>query len=331
VISSRASTEIDNTSFRVLVQHFVRNYFDLVRKCEVDWRAVAAKCIITCVPYARSNGDRCLATIADYQRICEQAARAGGDVLRDWRGRFAVREKGPADLVTEADLASQEIIRQILLGAFPEHVFLAEEGFVADTNARIASQKNDLRWIVDPLDGTTNYVHGVPNYSVSIALERDGDPLVGTVYDPTTDECFSAAAGHGATCNGKALRVSEIGRLSEAMIAVSFSAKVDRGDQEIADFIEVMLQSQATRRMGSSALNLCYVAAGRFDAYWATTTKIWDIAAGALLVREAGGEITAIDGGPFNLERPQFIAAATGALHRELCGLLARTRNPITA
>lgn len=272
-----------------------------------------------------------MATIADYQRICDKAARAGGDVLRDWRGRFAVREKGPADLVTEADLASQDTIRQIVLGAFPDHGFLAEEGFVADESPRIAGQKNDLRWIVDPLDGTTNYVHGVPNYAVSIALERNGDPLVGTVYDPTADECFSAAAGHGATCNGKTLHVSDVGRLSEAMIAVSFSAKVDRGDQEIGDFIEVMLKAQATRRMGSSALNLCYVAAGRFDAYWATTTKIWDIAAGALLVREAGGQITAIDGGPLILERPQFIAAATPALHRELRELLELARSPFTA
>jgi len=284
-----------------------------------------------CVPAARSVGDQRLATIADYQRVCEQAARAGGDVLRDWKGRFAVREKGPADLVTEADLASQEAIREILLGAFPGHGFLAEEGFLADKNARLARQGDDLRWIVDPLDGTTNYVHGVPNYAVSIALERGGAPLVGTVYDPSADECFSAAAGHGATCNGEALRVSDVGRLSHAMVAVSFSAKVDRGDQEIGDFIEVMLKTQATRRMGSSALNLCYVAAGRFDAYWATTTKIWDIAAGALLVREAGGEITSIDGGPFHLERPQFIAAATKALHGELRELLSRSRSSITA
>jgi len=247
-------------------------------------------------------------------------------VLRDWKGRFAVREKGPADLVTEADLASQEAIRQILLGAFPRHGFLAEEESSADKGSSIASQEDGLRWIVDPLDGTTNYVHGVANYAVSIALERSGEPLVGTVYDPSTDECFSAAAGHGVTCNGEALRVSDAGRLSQAMVAVSFAAKVERDDPEIGDFIEVMLEAQAMRRMGSSALNLCYLAAGRFDAYWATATKTWDIAAGALLVREAGGVITAIDGGPLDLERPQFIAAATPALHRELFELLARRR-----
>jgi myo-inositol-1(or 4)-monophosphatase len=262
-----------------------------------------------------------MATIGDYQRVCERAARAGADVLRDWAGRFAVREKGPSDLVTEADLASQDAVKAIILGAFPRHGFLAEEA-----GASIASQDDGFRWIVDPLDGTTNYVHGVPNYAVSIALERAGEPLVGTVYDPVADECFSAAAGQGATCNGRPLRVSAAQCLTQALVAVSFSAKVQRGDPEIDDFIEVNLQAQATRRLGSSALNLCYVAAGRFDAYWATTTKTWDIAAGALLVGEAGGVITSFDGGALDLGRPQFIAAATPALHRELSELLHRRR-----
>ncbi|HEV3022829.1 MAG TPA: inositol monophosphatase family protein [Pirellulales bacterium] len=265
-----------------------------------------------------------MATIDDYQRVCEKAARAGADVLRDWAGRFAVREKGPADLVTEADLASQEVIRRVLLGAFPRHGFLAEEPFLANGTASIASQEDGLRWIVDPLDGTTNYVHGVPNYAVSIALEQAGELLVGTVYDPAADECFSAALGMGATCNGRRLHVSGAQCLSQALVAVSFSAQVRRGDREINDFLEVMLQAQATRRMGSSALNLCYVAAGRFDAYWATTTKTWDIAAGAILVREAGGVINSFDGGTLDLERPQFIAAATPALQHELHELLHR-------
>lgn len=237
-------------------------------------------------------------------------------MLLDWAGRFHVREKGRSDLVTEADLASQEVIRQKLLGAFPRHGFLAEE------NERIESRDNGYRWIVDPLDGTMNYVHGVPNYAVSVALEQGGVPLVGTVYDPVSRECYSAMRGRGAWLNGRRLAVSATTQLSEALVAVSFAAHVRRGDPEIAEFIEVMMEARGTRRMGSSALNLCYVAAGRFDGYWSKSTKIWDIAAGCLLVTEAGGLITAFGGGPLDLNRPEFIAAATPQLHDQLRGAL---------
>ena len=257
-----------------------------------------------------------MATISDFGRVCEQAARVGGAVLLDWAGRFGVREKGPSDLVTEADLASQQAIRDVLLGAFPDHGFLAEE------NEQIVSRCDDFRWIVDPLDGTMNYVHGVPNYAVSIALEQRGEIVVGTVYDPVSGECFSALSGGGAWLNGKRLAASKVTDLAQALVAVSFAAHVRREDREIDDFIAVMLRAQGTRRMGSSAMNLCYVAAGRFDGYWSTSTKIWDIAAGVLLVREAGGIITAFDGGALAIDRPQFIAAATPELHGQLHSLL---------
>ncbi|HEX5445076.1 MAG TPA: inositol monophosphatase family protein [Pirellulales bacterium] len=257
--------------------------------------------------------------IDGYRTVCEQAARAAGEVLLDWAGRFSAREKGPSDLVTEADLAAQETIRERLLGAFPKHGFLAEE-----QNAQIPSQEDGLRWIVDPLDGTMNYVHGVPNYAVSIALEQRGRLLAGTVFDPVNRECFSAALGQGAWLNGRPLKASTASSLSQALVAASFPARVQRNDREVADFIEVTTRAQGTRRMGSSALNLCYVAAGRFDAYWSTSTKTWDIAAGALLVSEAGGVITSYDGGPLDLARPQFIAAATTNLHQELRELLHR-------
>jgi myo-inositol-1(or 4)-monophosphatase len=253
-----------------------------------------------------------LDAIAQFGKICEESAKAGGEVLLDWAGRFHVREKGRSDLVTEADVASQRVIRDKLLAAFPGHGFLAEE------NEQIASRDEDLRWIVDPLDGTMNYVHGVPNYSVSIALEQRGTVLVGTVYDPVSRECFSAIRGRGAWLNGRPISVSAKKELSEALIAVSFAAHVQRGDPEISEFIEVMLQAQGTRRMGSSALNLCYLAAGRFDGYWSKSTKIWDIAAGVLLVSEAGGMITAFEGGPLDVARPQFLAAATPQLHNQL-------------
>lgn len=260
--------------------------------------------------------ERPLDTISEFSRVCEESAKAGGTVLLEWAGRFQVREKGPSDLVTEADLASQEVIRDRLLGAFPDHGFLAEE------NLQIASRCDDYRWIVDPLDGTMNYVHGVPNYAVSIALEQRGEVLVGTVYDPVSGECFSAGKSQGAYLNGRRLSVSGTTTMAEALVAVSFAAQVRRGDSEIAEFIQVMLRARGTRRMGSSALNLCYIAAGRFDGYWSKSTKIWDIAAGALLIREAGGIMTDFQGGPLLIDRPQFVAAATPELHHELCELL---------
>jgi myo-inositol-1(or 4)-monophosphatase len=260
-----------------------------------------------------------MTTIAEYRRVCEQAAEAGGAVLLDWAGRFAVREKGPADLVTEADLASQDAIRDMLLGAFPEHGFLAEE------NLSIPSRQDGLRWIVDPLDGTTNYVHGLPQYAVSIALEQAGKLLVGVVYNPATGERFTATAGQGAQLNGRPLRVSKVTTLDQALIATSLPAKVRREDPEVSDFLAVTFASQAVRRMGSSALNLCYLAAGRFDAYWARSTKAWDIAAGMLILREAGGVATSIDGGELDLARPEFIAASTPDLHREISQVLGLT------
>ena len=254
--------------------------------------------------------------ITQFGEVCQKAARAGGAVLLDWAGRFNVREKGPSDLVTDADFSSQEVIRDTLLAAFPDHGFLAEE------NEQIAGRGDGYRWIVDPLDGTMNYVHGMPNFAVSIALEQRGEVVVGTVLDPTNGECFSAAKNRGAYLNGRRLSVSAAAGMTQALIAVSFAAHVRRGDREINEFIEVMLRSQGTRRMGSSALNLCYLAAGRFDGYWSKSTKIWDIAAGALLVTEAGGVITDFDGGPLAIARPQFVAAATPQLHRELCDVL---------
>jgi myo-inositol-1(or 4)-monophosphatase len=220
-------------------------------------------------------------------------------------------------LVTEADLASQECVREKLLSAFPRHGFLAEE------NANHPSSDDGLRWIVDPLDGTMNYVHGVPGYAVSIALEQSGKPLVGVVYDPILRECYSAIAGGGAFLNDRPIRVTRVTDLSQALVATSFSAKVPRDSPEISLFAEILVRSQSTRRMGSAALNLCYLAAGRFDAYFALNTKIWDVAAGVLLVREAGGVITDLSGGDINLEKPQFVGAASAELNAELRRILA--------
>jgi myo-inositol-1(or 4)-monophosphatase len=251
-----------------------------------------------------------------FAKVCEDSARAGAEALLAWKGRFKVREKGPADLVTEADLASQEAVRGTILGSFPDHDVLGEE----DTGPSI--RKSAYRWIVDPLDGTTNYVHGVPQYAVSVALEHDGQLLVGTVYDPSTDECFTAVRGEGARLNGERFSASDASEISQALVAVSFPAQVERGSRPMVDFENVVVRCRAVRRSGSAALNLAYVACGRYDAYFARETKAWDVAAGALLISEAGGIITGIDGRPFSLERPKFIAAGSTKLHAEIFGLV---------
>jgi myo-inositol-1(or 4)-monophosphatase len=236
--------------------------------------------------------------------------------LLDWIGRFEVREKGPSDLVTEADWAAQEAVRGVLMSAFPEH------GFVSEESETPLNADADYCWIVDPLDGTTNYVHQVPHYAVSVALVHQGRPVVGVVHDPVHDELFSAASGQGAFLNGRAIRTSQVNNLAQALVAASFSAKVRADSPEIDQFVSVLLNCQAVRRTGSAALNLAYVAAGRFDAFWAMTTRAWDVAAGILLVTEAGGVVTRLDGGSFDLKVAHPVASASQGLHDSFRSLL---------
>jgi myo-inositol-1(or 4)-monophosphatase len=271
----------------------------------------------------------------DYMRVCEAAVRAGGQVVQDWAGRFDVRKKGPADLVTQADFASQEIVRRTVLTAFPDHCLLGEEaeptcgagvspdqvrsaGVSPDQATETAAPQGEFRWIVDPLDGTTNYVHGVPHYCVSLALERNGRLLVGAVYDPVLGECFTAIEGRGARLNGQPIHASGVTALSEALAAVGFPPIVQPDAPDLRLFLELLPRCQAIRRTGSTALNLCYVAAGRFDLYGAYAARAWDVAAGVLFVREAGGCVTSPDGGEFSLEEARFLAAATPELHARL-------------
>jgi myo-inositol-1(or 4)-monophosphatase len=256
----------------------------------------------------------------DWLSTCEAAARAGGQELLAWQGRFQTRTKGVRDLVTDADLASQEAIRRIVATRFPGHAFVGEEQGSAST-ARIVDQ---LIWIVDPLDGTTNYVHGYPNFAVSVAIARGNDVLAGVVYDPLRDQCFAAAAGKGAWCNGSRLKTSEVIAVDEALVAVSLPAHVERDSADLLDFIEAAQASQAVRRSGSAALNLAHVAGGALDAFWATHIHSWDVAAGILLIREAGGVITGRNGQPFDLWNPHFLAAAGPQLHREMLEVLTK-------
>jgi myo-inositol-1(or 4)-monophosphatase len=250
--------------------------------------------------------------------IAERAARAGGAILLEYQHRITGREKGPRDLVTEADLASQRCIREILHAEFAEHDFLGEED---DPHAPPATGR-DYRWIVDPLDGTLNYVHGLQAYAVSIALEHCGEIIAGAIFDPILDECYAAAKDAGAWLNGNPIKTSGCQKAEAALVAASFSPLVDPDSLEVKRFIAALEACQGVRRLGSAALNLAYVAAGRLDAYWATSVKIWDVAAGVLLVREAGGLVTHVAGGELDLKTPELLASASEALKRELTSIL---------
>lgn len=263
----------------------------------------------------------------DHLEVCEAAARAGGRVLREWLGKFGVSNKGPRDLVTEADFASQREIRRIVLDAFPDHGFIGEESLQeADRSGGASGGNAGLRWLVDPLDGTTNYVHGFPAYCVSVALARGDEILVATIYDPVHEECFTARAGGGGFLNGRRITVAQKQDPAEALVAVSFPPHVSRAALAVEDFLGVLPHVHAVRRTGSTAINLAYLACGRLDAFWVRRIANWDVAAGLLLVAEAGGAIGPFAGGPqgpVSLDNPSFIAACTPRLLEHLQSFMA--------
>ena len=264
----------------------------------------------------------------EFLRVGEQAARTAGKLLNELQGRCQVWSKGPKDFVTEADIAAQRLIRETLLGAFPTHGFIGEEDHTPQTWSR---DFRGYRWIVDPVDGTANFVHRLPSYAVSIALEYSGDIIVGIIFDPAGNECFTAIRGQGAKLNGETIQVSTCADLGEAMVAASFAPNVQRGSEEIARFVEVLLSCHSLRRLGSAALNLCYLAAGRLDAYWATSVKAWDVAAGVLIAREAGARVTSLDGGDFDLSNPKLTGSANPLLHEQFLSVLRRASQSGTA
>ena len=252
--------------------------------------------------------------LAEQLKVCETAVREAGATIQSWIGRTRVTHKGQADLVTEADFAAQEVVRAVVLGAFPDHGLLGEEGQIGCDPGR----RPEYRWIVDPLDGTTNFVHGVPHYAVSLALERNGRLLVGAVFDPCLDECFTAAAGQGARLNGRPIRTGVVTELGDALAGTGFPAVVRPDSPDLLVFNQAVYQCQGVRRTGSAALNLCDLAAGRFDVVWGFSTKVWDVAAGVLLIREAGGVVSSPEGGDFVLDEARFLAAANPTLYLRL-------------
>ena len=261
------------------------------------------------------------AMLNSYLSVCEDAARAAGKILCDMLGTAHVRHKtSPADLVTEADIAAQKAIETIVIGAFPEHRFLGEE---ENANSSIPPDSTDYYWIVDPLDGTTNFVHGVPIFSTSIALTQGTNVLCGVVYNPITEEFFSAAQGNGAFLNGKPIHVSSRQTLEESLAGIGLSTRFLDDSPDLLAFKRTAMVCQSVRRCGSTALNLAYVAAGRFDISWALRCHPWDIAAGVVLIKEAGGIVTKPDGSPIDFCDPSPIcASANETLHKAIVRML---------
>lgn len=241
-----------------------------------------------------------------------EAAQTGGRVLQDWIGRFSVREKSRANLVTEADEASQAAIVAVLRSLFPDHGLLGEENLREHRDAATPC------WIIDPLDGTTNYVHGFPYYCVSVAVAIGGRVEAGAIYDPNRDETFSAIRGCGADCNGRNMTTSGETDPKSAMGVASLPVATDPENPAVRRFLHALTVMQTVQRTGSAALNLASVAAGRIDAFWSSSLHPWDVAAGTLLVTEAGGSLSNLTGGPFDLFAPSLMAASTASLAEQL-------------
>jgi myo-inositol-1(or 4)-monophosphatase len=255
--------------------------------------------------------------VSEFLAVAVDAARSAGKLLREaLGGTRRIDYKGhPTNLVTEMDRRSEALIVERLRAAFPDHAILGEEG-----GARAG--RSEYRWLIDPLDGTTNYAHGLPLFSVSVALERAGEVVLGVGYDPTREELFVAERGGGATLNGEPLRVSATPVLDESLLVTGFPYDIrSTPETNLPEYAALSLRSRAVRRLGSAVLDLCYVAAGRFDGFWELRLGPWDMAAGGLMVLEAGGRITDVQGGPWRLDETGAVAT-NGAIHAELLAAL---------
>jgi myo-inositol-1(or 4)-monophosphatase len=252
----------------------------------------------------------------------EIVLRAGDIQLAGRASGFRVDKKGVRDLVTEVDLECERMCRAVLAERFPEHDILAEELSSGPGEAPRARH----RWVFDPVDGTTNYAHGLPIFCASLGLEIDGQLTVGAVYDPNRRELFTAERGQGAYLNGTPLRVSEAVTVLDSLLVTGFPYDVAQTAGELVPLFEAYLRrARAVRRLGSAALDLCYVAAGRFDGFWEQRLKPWDMAAGALIVTEAGGTVTGMDGSAFDAVAGHLLAT-NGVIHREMLEIIAELR-----
>ena len=247
-----------------------------------------------------------------------ETARDAGRLLAERFGRsLRVTNKSELDLVTESDLASERLIIDRIKTYHPRHAILAEESGASGP----ADSQDEWRWIIDPLDGTTNYAHGYPCFCVSIGLERQGRMEIGVVYDPMRDELFTAERGQGASLNGRSIHVSPVDVLAGALLCTGFPYDVRERSEFARHFANFIMNAQGVRRDGAAALDLAYVACGRFDGFWEEGLKPWDVAAGSLLVEEAGGRVSKYDGAPLSLYNPPILAS-NGLLHDEMMRVL---------
>ncbi len=249
-------------------------------------------------------------------RTAFRAARNAGEILRSFHGNLKdIRKKGAIDLVTEADIASERVIIETLRETFPDHSVLAEEGGNVEGDPR-------YRWIIDPLDGTTNYSHGLDLFAVSIAFFQEAVPKAGVVFNPLTGELFEAAAGRGARLNGRPIGVSEQTELRESLLVTGFPYNFNEMMPRLLErFARCLSASQGVRRLGSAALDLCFVACGRFEGFWEQNLKPWDTAAGLLVLQEAGGRVTDFSGRPFHVDMKEILAT-NGRVHEQMLALM---------
>jgi myo-inositol-1(or 4)-monophosphatase len=256
-----------------------------------------------------------------------ELARSAGDILKHYAGRDKqVELKGRANLVTVADKESEQDIIRGIRERYPGHAILAEE-----SGALLAAEPASaaVRWIIDPLDGTTNFAHGYPFYCVSIGVEENGAMVCGAVYDPVRDEMYGAARGRGAFCNGVRLEVSATTRLPDALLITGFPYNFrDRLETVMQQFRAFLVESRAVRRGGSAALDLCYLAAGRLDGFWELDLQPWDTAAGQVIAEEAGARITDFGGAPFSPFKKEILAS-NGRLHEEMLKIVGAHRAPL--
>jgi myo-inositol-1(or 4)-monophosphatase len=259
--------------------------------------------------------------IAAMDKVLEFAidvAFESGKIQREhFQQTHTIRHKGEIDIVTEVDIKCQERIIEMISGRYPDDLIIAEE-----KENFFHGGKNT--WIVDPLDGTTNYAHSYPFFCTSIAYEIGGSIVCGVVYNPIHDELFFARTGAGAFLNGRQVRVSDVDRIKQSLLVTGFPYDINSGNKEnnVDHFVAFLHRAQAIRRDGSAALNLCYVAAGRFDGYWELKLNPWDTAAGVLIAEEAGGTVTAFDGSPFDIYKGRIVAS-NGIIHEDMLRVLA--------